>query len=125
MNALCPPRRQNARIPSDQRPPHRRSRGSAACDRFGLPTPRWIATWTAGRGPGIGVALGRFEVRGDSVGDSDIEWKDIFAEARTGDEDLEHTVKLTYSCYLEFQNYDEEKYLSVAFRELDRPSPFV
>ena len=69
----------------------------------------------------------RFEVGRDTIEDGEAEWHEIVV--RAADEQVvmafEHTIKLTYTCWLEFQHYKRERYLSLATRELNRPSQFV
>lgn len=78
---------------------------------------------------------GRFQVGRDSAPAGGPGWEGILA--RTLDLEprpvgklhplsaYEHTVKLVYACWSEHGHYKRDRYLALASRELDRPSPFV
>ena len=71
------------------------------------------------------VACGKFEVGKDTAPDGGFEWAEVIARAAAAEKALEHTVKLTYSCRMEFEHYKRMEYRALAIRELKRPSPFV
>lgn len=73
----------------------------------------------------VTVYRSRFEVGKDTVPPCDMTWKDIFEEAASSDEALEHKVKLVYTCWLEAKHYGRAEYLALACREVRKPSPFV
>jgi Questin oxidase-like len=70
----------------------------------------------------------RFEVGKDTAPSGDLRWQEVFARASASDPaqpSFEHTIKLTYTCWLEFQHYKREQYLALASREFRKPSSFV
>jgi hypothetical protein len=73
----------------------------------------------------ITVCRSSFSVGANVITKTEAEWKDIFARAVACEKDLEHTIKLAYACFLEFQHYGRDEYIDLAFRELNHASPFV
>ena len=73
----------------------------------------------------VTVYRSSFEVGKDTVVSGVWEWKELFVRAAASEQDLEHTIKVAYACWLEFQRYKREQYRAVAAREIMKPSPFV
>jgi hypothetical protein len=73
----------------------------------------------------ITVCRSPFKVGTSVTTKAEAEWKDIFARAVACEKDLEHTIKLAYACWLEFQHYGRDGYIDLAFREVNQPSPFL
>jgi hypothetical protein len=73
----------------------------------------------------ITVYRSSFALGKDTVPRCDMAWKEIFAEAASSEEALEHKVKLAYTCWLESDCYGRAEYLALACREVRTPSPFV
>jgi hypothetical protein len=58
-----------------------------------------------------------------SLPENDEDWSSIKRRAiATG---IEHTIKLTYTCDREAEEYDREVYRRLALREVDVPAPFL
>jgi len=66
-----------------------------------------------------------FETGRDSIVTDGASWEDLLMQAVASEEAMEHRIKLTYSCWLEFQRSHREGYRALASREIRRASPFV
>ncbi len=85
--------------------------------------------WHSACAAHVTVLKARPVVGRDSVTGDGSDWKEIFARASAADPGsvsaYEHTIKLTYSCWLEAQKYQRERYRALADREVDSPCRFV
>ncbi|HET9131502.1 MAG TPA: questin oxidase family protein [Terriglobia bacterium] len=73
----------------------------------------------------ITVYRSKFEPGKDTVPICHMQWDEIFAEAASSKDSMEHIVKLSYASWLEHRHYHRPEYLGLACREIRRPSPFL
>ncbi len=92
---------------------------------LGDPRESLSAYWHSVCAAYLTISLGKFEAGKDAAPEGGTEWKELFTKAAASEKALEHTAKLTYSCWLDSQHYKRDKYRALALRELKKPSPFV
>ena len=87
------------------------------------------AYWHSACAAYLTVVKARPEIGKDSVAADPPDWREIHSRAAAADSDhvsaFEHTVKLTYSCWVESRHYDRDRYRALASREVENPSRFV